>query len=99
MEKEELEKTEGGGRRGGEDEEKMQEQEEGEEVEEEYQVKKEEEQNIMHWVVQKRSSIYTNLEYTGSVGCSPGIQEVVFTSANEPFSTVGEFQRQNAAFV
>lgn len=45
------------------------------------------------------SNIYTNLEYAGSVGCSPGIQEVVFAGTNEPFSAVGKFQRQNAAFV
>lgn len=41
----------------------------------------------------------TDLEYAGSVWSPPGVQEVVFASADEPLATVGEFEGQDTALV
>lgn len=42
---------------------------------------------IVNTVAVKQSNY---LEYTGTVRCSPGIQQIIFTSWNEPFATSGE---------
>ena len=39
------------------------------------------------------------LEYTGSIRRPPRVEEVVFSGADEPLATVGEFERQHAALV
>ena len=47
----------------------------------------------------RQSQVSTDLENTGSVWRSPCVEKVVFSSADEPFSTVGELERQNTALV
>jgi len=49
-------------------------------------------------VDQSRTSM-ANLEYASTVGRAPGVQQVVFSSADEPLSTVCKLERQDAAVV
>ena len=42
---------------------------------------------------------FSYLEYAGSVRSTPRIQQVVLSRADEPLSTVGELEGENAAVV
>ncbi len=40
-----------------------------------------------------------NLEETRAIWCSPALEEVVFSSGDEPLAGIGELERENAALM
>ena len=52
-----------------------------------------------HNACRARLSRSSHLEYTGSIRCPPGIEEVIFARRHKPLSTVCKLKRQHTALM